>query len=70
LSSAEPHTKHLQSGHGGLRTIGCASSLNQGDGGGTGLRDGLVAVDGRSEKAYAVESRIRSTENRADIRVP
>ena len=48
-----PHTRRSQSDHGGGReTDGRASSLNQGSGGGTGLRDGLTAFDGRSEKAH------------------
>ena len=56
LFSAEPSHEVSQSGHGGgLRTVGRASSSNQGGRGRNGLCDGSAAVNSRSEKTHATE---------------
>jgi len=58
-SVGSPHEASEWGHDGGWGTDGHASSLNQGGGGETDLRDGSVAVNNRSEKAHASE-RVKS----------
>jgi len=49
-----------------LGNLDRASSANYGGGGGTDLRDGSTAIDGKSGKAHATE-RVRSTPLNAEL---